>query len=31
MQCIKYIQLENALKPFTHKELTDYLLRNVTY
>ena len=27
----KYIQLENVLKLFTHKELTGYLLRKVTY
>ena len=27
----KYIQLENVLKLFTQKELTDYLLRKVTY
>ena len=27
----KYIQLENVLKLFTHKELTDYLLRKVSY
>ena len=27
----KYIQPENVLKLFTHKQLTDYLLRKVTY
>ena len=27
----KYKQLEELLKQFTHKELTDYMLRKVTY
>ena len=27
----KYNKLDNILKLFTHKELTDYLLRKVTY
>ena len=27
----KYKQLEDLLKKFTHKELTDYMLRKVTY
>ena len=27
----KYKQIEDLLKQFTHKELTDYMLRKVTY